>query len=355
MKQRGGLIRRWLALASLVFVFVPLPAVAHESGIVEIAVNPSRQTLSVEIDITDLDLVLNLRESGNEITWGDLQHRTAIISDYLLGRLSVSDCDLRPQRLGVRANQHPRLVYNFDMVCVGAAESVKIRSQILDELPDYRSVLRVEQNNSERLQMFTQGETVVSVVDNSPPVHFRSFVAEGIRHILQGADHLVFLLLLVLPLAGHGTFAQRSVSAGVIVTAFTVSHSITLSLSTIGNLYLPAAPVELLIAGSVVLVAVMNLVGNIEKLAWPIAYVFGLIHGFGFAGAFADLAAGRGLHWTDLLAFNLGVEIGQIAIIIIALLLMLLLESRKTITRNLAPIGSVIAGCAGLFWIVQRL
>ncbi len=346
------------ALAALMLLALPPQVVAHEPGTVELTFDADQRRLQVEVDLVDLDYVMGIRPSDdNAITAGDVRRHETAIGNYIANRIRVGQCRLRAadRRLGVRESSQPRLVMDYGLSCDDEVEAFSIGSSLFDELANYRSVLRTVDAGHGRLQVMRGGEAIVSPSQTGETAAFVSFVDEGFRHILQGADHLVFLLLLVLPVAGRGTLRHRILSVVGIVTAFTVSHSITLSLSALGNISLPPAPVEVLIAASVVLVAVMNLVGRIEKLAWPVAYAFGLIHGFGFAGAFSELAAGNSLRWTDLLAFNLGVEVGQVAVITAALLLFRMLEPQRAFTRNLLPVGSVLAGAVGLFWIVERL
>ncbi len=352
------LVLRGLTLAALISPALPSEGLAHESGTVELSLDADQRRLRIEVDLVDLDFLVGLRRSGSDaITAGDVRREEAAIGKYIADRVRIEECRLRAddRRFGVRESSQPRLVMDVGLSCDEKVQAFRVSASVFAELPNYRSVLRSVDGRGARLQVLHDGAAIVSRTQTDSLAEFVSFVDEGFRHILHGADHLVFLLLLVLPVAGRGTLQRRVLAAAGIVTAFTVSHSITLSLSALGNISLPSAPIEALIAASVVLVAAMNLVGRIEKLAWPVAYAFGLIHGFGFAGAFSELAAGSSLRWTDLLAFNVGVEIGQVAVITVALLLFRLLEPQRAFTRNLLPVGSVLAGAIGLFWIVERL
>ncbi len=143
------------------------------------------------------------------------------------------------------------------------------------------------------------------------------------------------------------------------MTAFTVGHALTLALATAGVVSPPAAVVEPLIAASVVLVAARNLLDVRRRVApgprWPIALGFGLVHGLGFAGALAELALPRARLAESLLSFNLGVELGQAAIVAVAFPLLALLRRRPSVARASLPAGSLAVGCAGLLWLVQRL
>jgi hypothetical protein len=174
------------------------------------------------------------------------------------------------------------------------------------------------------------------------------FVLLGIRHILTGYDHVLFLLsLLVL---GGGLRALLK-----IVTAFTVAHSITLSLAVLNILALPSRWVESAIAASIVYVAAENFWRRDHALRnrWLVTFAFGLVHGLGFASILQELYLPRADVVASLLGFNTGVEIGQIAIVILASLGLQLMRAwpRATVFRLLVSAG---AGVAGLVWFVQR-
>ena len=186
-----------------------------------------------------------------------------------------------------------------------------------------------------------------------------SYLPMGIEHILGGTDHLLFVLALLIITRG----AWRLVKT---VTAFTVAHSITLSLATLGLVRVPPAPVEAVIALSIVFVAAeivhsrQGRPGLAERAPWVVAFIFGLLHGFGFAGALAQI----GLPQLDiplaLFSFNVGVEIGQLLFIAAVFAVATgarLVASRMALPRTAwasraAPyaIGSVSA-----FWLIQRI
>jgi len=174
------------------------------------------------------------------------------------------------------------------------------------------------------------------------------FVALGIRHILGGYDHLLFLAALLL---GVTRFT------GVIrtVTSFTAAHSITLALAVLGVVRVPSALIEPLIAASIVFVGIENLVRQpLHSRAKP-TFAFGLIHGFGFAGALTDLGVGAGGSIAvPLASFNLGVEAGQIAVVTALWPLILMLQARASGRPCLARLCSGVVVAAGAFWLVER-
>jgi hypothetical protein len=176
------------------------------------------------------------------------------------------------------------------------------------------------------------------------------FFVLGVEHILTGWDHLLFLAT-VLVVCGTLAEALRTVSA------FTLSHSLTLALATLGWVRLPASLVEPAIAGSIVAAAALNLVGGVGmRERFGLTFAFGLIHGLGFAGALADFDVGTNL-WSvlrSLVAFNGGVEAGQLAVA--SLVLPMLWSLRRTAAHARAGVWacSVLAALLGLVWLVER-
>lgn len=183
----------------------------------------------------------------------------------------------------------------------------------------------------------------------------RTYFTIGVDHILGGFDHLLFVVALVLLL-------QRARAVVVAATAFTIAHSITLAGTTIGLFGLPQAPVEAVIALSIIFLAVEIVKAKAgqprlsERLPWLVAFLFGLLHGFGFAGALREI----GLPETDLpmalLAFNLGVEAGQLLIIAAVLAVLALLRRLAPASRRPALITSAyVIGSIASFWFIERI
>ena len=179
---------------------------------------------------------------------------------------------------------------------------------------------------------------------------FGRFLASGIHHILIGPDHILFLIGLLL----LGGSIRR---LALVVTAFTAAHSVTLSLAALRLFSPPPQVVEPLIALSIVYVGIDNLMvrGGRDLRVW-IAFTFGLVHGFGFAGVLREMdLPARALGWS-LFAFNLGVEIGQLVVVgVVATALAALRQRSEAAGRRLAVAGSLVVVVAGTFWFVQRV
>lgn len=184
----------------------------------------------------------------------------------------------------------------------------------------------------------------------SEPPTFGRFFLLGIEHILTGFDHLLFLLALLI-----GCRSLRSML--IIITAFTLAHSITLGLATFEVVDFPARWVESFIALSIVYVGVENLAGKIaEKRRIWLIFGFGLIHGLGFASVLKGIGLGAGGQsiLPPLLAFNLGVETGQFAFVVVALPLLIHLRKSDRFTKYGVPALSGLVIAAGLGWFFQR-
>jgi len=183
----------------------------------------------------------------------------------------------------------------------------------------------------------------------------RSYFVLGVEHILNGYDHFLFVVALVLLLARTWTVIKAA-------TAFTLAHTITLAGTTLGLFGLPQAPVEALIALSIIFLAVEIVKQDpaeprlSERIPWVVAFGFGLIHGFGFAGALREIGLPEGDVPVALLTFNVGVEAGQLIIISLCLAAIALLRRVKPATLRPATLAASYAiGITASFWFIERL
>jgi HupE / UreJ protein len=198
--------------------------------------------------------------------------------------------------------------------------------------------------------VFTPENREFSLTAASAPVDFKSFVFLGLEHILTGYDHLLFVLTL-LALGGGLRYLLK------VVTAFTLAHSVTLALTTLGVITLPGRIIESGIALSIAYVAAENIFSRnksgLERTRWMITFVFGLLHGMGFAGILGEMNLSSANLPFALVGFNLGVELGQLAVVIPAFLLLRWLERWK-IGSQIRWSASAFAIVAGLYWFVER-
>lgn len=184
--------------------------------------------------------------------------------------------------------------------------------------------------------------------EHAAPSGFVTWLILGIEHILIGTDHLLFVLGLVLLIASGRDLVAT-------ITSFTLAHSITLGAASLGAVSLPSAPVESVIALSIVLLAV-ELAGDGETLThrkpWLVAFAFGLLHGFGFAGALGEIGLPQDSIWMPLLSFNLGVEAGQLAFVAAVIGPVILLRKAPRAVQ-LIPVYCI--GTMAMAWTIERV
>ena len=178
------------------------------------------------------------------------------------------------------------------------------------------------------------------------------YLTLGVEHLLLGFDHILFVLTLMFFLRRLGPLTKA-------ITAFTVAHSITLGLSALQLVHLGQAPVEAVIALSILFLAVERLRGVEDSVTvnhtWVVAFAFGLLHGFGFAGALADIGLPRENLALALLLFNLGVEIGQLAVVVAALAVVWAVGKLGTVVpRHVVRAPLYLSGCLAGYWFVSR-
>lgn len=239
--------------------------------------------------------------------------------------------------------------------CPRPGEPMQVRLELLSRLPPGHVHLarievggRVEERAADSLR-----DAFEVAPTRARSRQAAAFVALGIEHIFTGWDHIAFLLGLLLAAA-----TLREVTRSL--TSFTVAHALTLALATLGVVRPPAALVEPLIAASVVLVAFENLRelrrnGRRVRPRWPLAMAFGLVHGFGFAGALDGLRLSGVELAIALASFNLGVELAQVAIAVAVHPALAWIRTCPRLAAPGLPAASATVGAAGLLWLVARL
>ena len=257
-------------------------------------------------------------------------------------------------------NNNVEVFLNFDGVVFS---NLEIQSKLITSLPlGHRQYLQVQNSTGqtlfERLLSATTDRATVqlprtdtSTVTLEAARSFANFLCLGVKHILTGYDHLLFLFGLLL--VARGFFSSLG-----IITSFTIAHSITLAVATLHLVQIPSRIVEPLIAASIVFVGIENLLrGDIPKARRMVPFGFGLIHGFGFASALreAGIGSGTGGIVLPLFSFNLGVELGQIMVAAAALPIIWKLRENPMFIARWAPACSAAVVLLGSFWFVQRV
>jgi HupE / UreJ protein len=328
-----------------------------------------------DIALRDLDYVLQLDRDGNgELTWGEVRQRSADIGKLAQERLALSSqgnaCPLQPTGplMLDRHSDGTYAVLSLHARCAQLAGSLEVRYSLLFDVdPSHRGLVQWTPAGASQSQALVfAADSARQELELTAPSAWetlRQYVVEGIWHIWIGFDHILFLLALLLPAVlvrseGRWTPTSSLGRAGLevlkVVTAFTLAHSITLSLAVLGLVSLPSRLVESVIAASVVLAALNNLRGTVDRRRWVMAFVFGLVHGFGFASVLADLGLPQGALALALVGFNVGVELGQLAIVAAFLPLAYALRSTGFYRVGVLRFGSLAVALLAGWWFVER-
>ena len=328
-----------------------------------------------DIALRDLDFALGLDADGDgQITWGEVRTRHDEIAAYAAARLALrSDGQRCALHIGTQqVDTHTDGAYSVLPLradCAPPASALEVEYTLFADLdPQHRGLLNLAGAQGTRTavlgpQASTQRFEFGAADSGSTWSQFVTYLREGVWHIWIGLDHILFLLSLLLPAVGLWRAARwqpvdRLGLAGLdvlrVVTAFTVAHTITLSLATLGVVSLPSRWVESAIAGSVVLAALNNVWPLFQGRRWTVAFAFGLIHGFGFASVLADLGLPRGALALALVGFNLGVELGQLAIVAAFLPLAYSLRHSWLYRRGVLVGGSLVIALLAAAWFFER-
>ena len=351
-----------------------LTVFAHKASDSYLTLNVSADKISGQWDIAlrDLDFAISLDANGDSaITWKELRNKHDAITTYAFTHLQISageaSCRIRP--MDYLVDNHTDGAYSvlkFDVDCPKLPTEIGINYTLFFDLdPQHRGLLRVECKGTTHTAVLspTLNNQKIELARVKSGTVFLQYLHEGIWHIWTGYDHILFLLSLLLPAvlyrqAGQWKPATRFhpvlIEVIKIVTAFTIAHSITLSLATLGVISLPSRWVESAIAASVVLAALNNLYPLIDKKLWLVAFGFGLIHGIGFANVLKDLGLPQNMLLLTLLAFNLGVELGQLAIVSGFLPVAFWLRQTQFYRKVVFSLGSILIAMLAFLWLLER-
>jgi hypothetical protein len=375
--RAAWLVRKLRLHTLLLLVLFALPAWAHKPSDSYLTLRGEADQIVLRWDIAlrDLDYVLQLDRDGNgELTWGEVRQRSADIERLATSHLALASqgeaCPWQPAGplMLDRHSDGTYAVLSLQAACPKLADQLDLRySLFFDVDPTHRGLAQWTPAGEAQPQalVFANDATQQKLPLRAPSGldTLRQYVVEGIWHIWIGFDHILFLVALLLPAVllrvRGGWTANPSLRSAMlevlkVVTAFTVAHSITLSLAVLGVISLPSRLVESVIAASVVVAALNNLRGTIDRRRWVMAFVFGLIHGFGFASVLADLGLPKGALALALVGFNVGVEIGQLAIVAVFLPAAFLLRGTSFYRIGVLRAGSLMVAVLASWWLIQR-
>ncbi len=366
-------LKYYFLLAAL-FWLCNNPAHAHKpsDSYLVITVKDSKIEGQWDIALRDIDYAIGLDENAdNKITWQEVLNKKKNIDAYAMARLDVKEnqytCPTEPQKILIDDHTDGAyVVIKFVASCKKIVTELNLHYSLFADIdPTHRGLLRLEYKNNTKTSIFGPDNAQQSFIlqKTNQLIEFKNYVIEGIWHIWIGYDHILFLISLLLPAvlirnAGNWepstSFKATFIDVLKVVTAFTLAHSVTLTLATLQIVTLPSRWVESAIAASVVLAALNNLNPRILKKRWMAAFAFGLIHGFGFAAVLSELGLQNTALILALVGFNVGVEIGQIGILSIYLPISFALRRTWFYKTVFFYAGSIIIIGIATIWFIER-
>lgn len=347
-----------IAMALLILLAASPTASAHKpsDAFVWLDFDDTNDSLIVRWDITLQDVVQEIgfdHDGDDQVRWREILAQETALYEMMAANLEFgADCRLRNQPL--KMTEHAGEKYLVLQQAGRCASAPALTYTFLFEKDAaHRAFLHSNTNGTVSQTVLSPDQQSFAMTSSSSG--FFAFLKSGVEHIWGGYDHLAFLLLLALPLLARNVrIRELWAPLLLIVTAFTVAHSITLSLTALGFVRPPSQWVEPAIAASVVLAALLNLVPRLSRYAAVLAFGFGLIHGFGFAGALAEMTPNGVVPLAALAGFNLGVESGQL-IIVAGLVIVSAGWRRRPLFRHwIAPAASIAMAAIATGWLWQR-
>jgi hypothetical protein len=364
-------------LAAMIFsgtLFSATRVEAHSQsyGFLRATVHDNHVSGQLELAVRDLDLAYSLDADGDgSVTWGELRKRESELASLVLHKISIGPakepCDLVPGAIAIDSRGGENYaIFPFTGACEALGKQIRVGYDLMFVLDaQHRGLVDISNHDVGRSTVMTP-ETRVAVLDLESDNRLdaiRSFISSGAHHIWIGYDHMLFLITLLLSAvvmrSGNMWQPVETLGGAVwattrIVTAFTLAHSITLSAAALGIVELPSRLVESVIATSVAVAAINNLFPVVSRRAWIAAFAFGLMHGFGFASILTDLGLPPARKLVALFSFNVGVELGQLAVVAGLLPVLFLIRRSAAYTQVALPAGSLVIMVIGFMWLLQR-
>ena len=373
-------LRLWLMQTLVLFCVCGNLAMAHQTGNSYLTVSEADGRLQLEIDfiVRDLGNLLQAPGQPNEPPPAPdkLLSLQAPITEAIQKSLTI-EVDEEANTLAflsqsvVLHNDGLYVRQSFSGTALPLdAKFIVVRYEFFTQNDKLgRAFFKLVMRNDEMSSVFDQTSAIqrFALGETKRRSTIGLFTKEGAKHIWEGTDHLLFLLTLLLPglmltirkpdrngeLAVYNRDAEKF--AFKVITAFTLSHSITLAFSVFGWVSLPDKLIESLIALSIMISAVLNLQNRFHISHWKLAFLFGLIHGMGFANGLKELGLSSTYFLETLFAFNLGVELGQLSAVIVVAIPVLLLARKAESKKLVLQFGSIGVLLTSIVWLVQRL
>lgn len=362
-----------------------MPAHAHAKGqsYLYFQIGEESITANVSTPVIPLSEVLSLGlPTEKRITKDDIEPQLDKIIAYAEKHIDVQcppqSCELsftgNVELSRTSSGQFLEIFYTLDGFQT-LPEALEVKYDVIQaDKPEFTNFVLID--NNWRTGTFNEEANIILTYDQPGGVQtldltsgsllqgFTAIVGLGFSHILEGIDHVLFLVALLLPSVVRreggqwkpvGKFSTSFLYIVKIATTFTIAHSITLGLATLQIVDLPSRLVESVIAISIGLAALDIFYPIFRKRIWLVIFLFGLFHGFGFASVLADLGVTSQHAILSLLAFNVGVELGQLAIIAVVFPLLYLLRNQIFYAHFVLKAGGALLGAMSLYWLIERV
>lgn len=331
-------------------------------------------SLRWDLALRDLEQAIGLdMNQDGQVTWGEVKQQQTAISAYALSRLTLEQdkqaCSLSVQQLQIDEHTdgaYAVLILQPSCSLVANAELSFNYQLLFDTDPTHRGILLDQRAGVATSSLiFSQDQSQVSLAPQQSNgwSTLVNYINEGVYHIWIGLDHLLFISLLILPavlVAKEHRWQQVTHFRPAfwnllkVITAFTVAHSITLSLAVLGIVSLPARWVESAIAVSIIVLALNIFYPVIKHNQGWLAFGFGLLHGFGFANVLMELELPQMTLIQALLGFNLGVELGQLMLVLLVFPLAYLLRATKFYQIPILYGSAALTLVLASIWLIER-
>ncbi len=372
---RAGLA--WLVAPLLLIAASAAQAHKASDAYVQLTGSATETTVRVDIALRDLDAVLDIDADGDgRLTWGEVRAAWPAIDAYAASQLQVEGCVLTaPAHALERRADGVYAALSYTSPCVLTAAAPIRYTVFADVDPTHRGIARIalpgqtelvrvlDPRQPQALAVAAGGSAAAMSGAAAAGEAPAGFLREGIHHIVTGYDHVLFLMCLLFPAVMRRTregwqplptLREALWPVIGIVTAFTVAHSITLALAALKWVALPAWFIEPAIAVTIMLAALNNFWPIFRGHVVLVTFLFGLLHGFGFAGVLGELNLPTAQFAWALLQFNVGLELGQVLIVVMAISLMFIARNSLRYVPVVIRGGSGVAIVVALLWFVER-
>jgi hydrogenase/urease accessory protein HupE len=353
-------------LAGVIALGAVVAAQAHQVNLSTARVTlESDRSVNVEVGLkgSDADRLAGTRifnAQRDQVDPALVAASAAPIIAYVTAHIAVTGADGKACVPGTAAlvPDGDGVIFRSRFSCRDVGGDIVYGSTVLtDTDPTARQVVLIGEGDNAPQALLDAANTTITLSAPAPSLlsTMERYLVTGIEHIFLGYDHIAFLIAVVL-------WARRLMPVIKIVTAFTIAHSITLSLATLNVVVIPSTIVEPAIAASIVYVAMENFFTRNIDGRWRVTFAFGLIHGFGFAGALREIGLPTNAVATALAAFNIGVEIGQVVIVAIVVPALIALDRLMAVDKTkpvraatLVYALSALISVLGSYWFVTRV